>query len=146
MALLLQVAPRVRVHAAVDAVVVDYDDDHRQVVPVRNAQSGGAGARRGAGPPTHLHMVSTSMPENPKALSPSTQTTFLPLGSFVSSAAAAMAKPRPTPIVPNVPASNLNATGVRGWDAPRDLVFEVFVRACDSPQIYTTSKSVSVTP
>lgn len=57
---------------------------------------------------THLHMVSTSMPENPKALSPSTQTIRRPLSPlFVSRLAAAIANPRPTPIVPNVPASNL---------------------------------------
>lgn len=61
------------------------------------------------GLPTHLHMVSTSMPENPKALSPSTQTILRPLSPLVfSAAAAAIAKPRPTPIVPNVPASNLH--------------------------------------
>lgn len=53
-------------------------------------------------------MVSTSMPENPKALSPSTQTTLLLLSLLFSTAAAAMAKPRPTPIVPKVPASNLH--------------------------------------
>lgn len=57
---------------------------------------------------THLHMVSTSMPEKPKALSPSTQTILWPLPLLLfSNAAAAIAKPRPTPIVPNVPASNL---------------------------------------
>lgn len=57
---------------------------------------------------THLHMVSTSMPENPKALSPSTQTIRRPLSPlFLSRVAAAIANPRPTPIVPNVPASNL---------------------------------------
>lgn len=56
----------------------------------------------------HLHMVSTSMPENPKALSPSTQTILRPLSPLLlSRVAAAIAKPRPTPIVPNVPASNL---------------------------------------
>lgn len=57
---------------------------------------------------THLHMVSTSMPENPKALSPSTHTILRPFSPLLrSSVAAAIAKPRPTPIVPNVPASNL---------------------------------------
>lgn len=57
---------------------------------------------------THLHMVSTSMPENPKALSPSTHTMRRPLSPlFFSRVAAAIANPRPTPIVPNVPASNL---------------------------------------
>lgn len=52
-------------------------------------------------------MVSTSMPENPNALSPSTQMTrclgFLSLATI----AAAMANPKPTPIVPKVPASSL---------------------------------------
>lgn len=56
---------------------------------------------------SHLHIVSTSMPEKPKALSPSTHTTRWPLPRSLSSTAEAMAKPRPTPIVPNVPASNL---------------------------------------
>lgn len=48
------------------------------------------------------------MPENPKALSPSTHTIRRPFSPLLlSSVAAAIAKPRPTPIVPNVPASNL---------------------------------------
>ena len=50
-------------------------------------------------------IVSTSIPLNPKALSPSTQTT-LDSGSWsLQYTAAAIANPRPTPIVPNVPAS-----------------------------------------
>ena len=65
---------------------------------------------------THLHMVSTSMPENPKALSPSTQTTRRPLSPlFLSRVAAAIANPRPTPIVPNVPASNLTGYDETHW-------------------------------
>lgn len=52
----------------------------------------------------YLQMVSTSMPENPNALSPSTQMTHRP--EFLSLAAieAALANPKPTPIVPEVPA------------------------------------------
>ena len=51
-------------------------------------------------------IVSTSIPLNPNALSPSTQTT-LDSGSWsLQYTAAAIANPRPTPIVPNVPASN----------------------------------------
>ena len=50
-------------------------------------------------------IVSTSIPLNPNALSPSTQIT-LDSGSWsLQYTAAAIANPRPTPIVPNVPAS-----------------------------------------
>ena len=52
-------------------------------------------------------MVSTSIPEKPKALSPSMHITLLPEFSARHQIAAAIAKPKPTPIVPNVPASSL---------------------------------------
>jgi hypothetical protein len=52
-------------------------------------------------------MVSTSMPENPKALSPSTQMTRCPGFLSLATRAAAIANPKPTPIVPKVPASSL---------------------------------------
>lgn len=55
----------------------------------------------------YLQMVSTSMPENPNALSPSTQMTCCPGFLSLATKAAAMAKPKPTPIVPKVPASSL---------------------------------------
>ncbi len=58
----------------------------------------------------HLTIVSTSMPEKPKALSPSIHTTLWTLFCVCSKTAAAMANPGPTPIVPNVPASNLYRT------------------------------------
>src|SRR6516164_4671077 len=48
----------------------------------------------------YRQIVSTSMPEKPKALSPSTASTGLPV-----STAAAMAKPMPTPMTPQVPTS-----------------------------------------
>jgi hypothetical protein len=44
------------------------------------------------------------MPENPKAESPSTHITLLPGAKTLHHSAAAIAKPGPTPIVPNVPA------------------------------------------
>src|SRR4029434_6470905 len=47
------------------------------------------------------------MPENPKALSPSTHTTLWGALLLLSNMAAAMAKPSPTPMVPHVPASSL---------------------------------------
>lgn len=62
---------------------------------------------------SHLQAVSNSIPENPKALSPWIHTTgnelwvLTLLSLSPSTTAAAMAKPHPTPIVPNVPASNL---------------------------------------
>lgn len=55
----------------------------------------------------YLQMVSTSMPENPNALSPSTQMTRCPGFLSLATIAAAMANPKPTPIVPKVPASSL---------------------------------------
>lgn len=55
----------------------------------------------------YLQMVSTSRPENPKALSPSTQMTRCPGFLSLATTAAAMANPKPTPIVPKVPASSL---------------------------------------
>lgn len=58
----------------------------------------------------HLQMVSTSMPLNPKAESPSTATT----SRSGQVAAAAMAYPRPTPMVPQVPASSLVRGSVTG--------------------------------
>src|ERR1700731_3060180 len=48
----------------------------------------------------YRQIVSTSMPEKPKALSPSTASTYLPV-----SMAAAIAKPMPTPMTPQVPTS-----------------------------------------
>lgn len=56
---------------------------------------------------SYLQMVSTSMPENPKALSPSTQMTLFPGFLSLATIAAAIANPKPTPIVPKVPASSL---------------------------------------
>lgn len=56
---------------------------------------------------SYLQMVSTSMPENPKALSPSTQMTRFPGLLSLATTAAAIANPKPTPIVPKVPASSL---------------------------------------
>lgn len=56
-----------------------------------------------------LDMVSTSMPEKPKALSPSTATT-----SRSVQVAAAMAYPSPTPMVPQVPASSLSLPSTAG--------------------------------
>lgn len=61
---------------------------------------------------TNRHAVSTSIPENPNALSPWIQNigdlSDLDLIGVASlTKAAAIAKPHPTPIVPNVPASNL---------------------------------------
>lgn len=75
----------------------------------------------GGGKQTYLHIVSTSMPENPKALSPSTQTTLWPLFLLLSTAAAAIAKPRPTPIVPNVPASNLHVIRINQPQATKHV-------------------------
>src|SRR3954465_10717985 len=54
----------------------------------------------------YRQIVSTSLPENPKALSPSTASTGLPV-----SIAAAMAKPMPMPMTPQVPTSRR----LRGW-------------------------------
>lgn len=56
----------------------------------------------------YLQIVSTSIPENPKALSPSMQTTRFSGVWSLATIAAAIAKPSPTPIVPKVPASSLN--------------------------------------
>ena len=58
----------------------------------------------------HLDAVSTSMPENPNALSPSMATTGArwASGRLCSTRAAATANPQPTPMVPNVPASSLS--------------------------------------
>ena len=58
---------------------------------------------------TCLTIVSTSMPENPKALSPSTATT-----SRSVQVAAAIAYPNPTPMVPHVPASSLSLPSTAG--------------------------------
>ena len=57
----------------------------------------------------YLCAVSTSIPEKPNALSPCMHTTGPRSdgGLFCSKRAAAIANPQPTPIVPNVPASNL---------------------------------------
>ena len=63
----------------------------------------------------HRQAVSNSIPENPKALSPCMHTTGsrdlwpfpTALQSLSITMAAAIAKPHPTPIVPNVPASSL---------------------------------------
>jgi len=57
----------------------------------------------------NLQAVSTSMPENPNALSPWTQTTRVSGLWSRHQAAAAIAEPQPTPIVPNDPASRLHA-------------------------------------
>lgn len=61
----------------------------------------------------YLQAVSSSIPENPNALSPWIHTTLsgeLPdlLATLRENMAAAIANPVPTPIVPNVPASNLS--------------------------------------
>lgn len=61
----------------------------------------------------YLQMVSTSMPENPKALSPSTQMTRCPGLLSLATRAAAIANPKPTPIVPKVPASSLLRTKLK---------------------------------
>jgi len=58
----------------------------------------------------HLTMVSTSIPENPKAESPSTATTR----RSGLTAAAAMAYPSPTPMVPQVPASSRSLPSFTG--------------------------------
>ena len=59
--------------------------------------------------PAYLCAVSTSIPEKPNALSPCMHTTGPRSdgGLCCSKRAAAIANPQPTPIVPNVPASNL---------------------------------------
>ena len=67
----------------------------------------GNGRGSGCGFVHHLHAVSSSIPENPKALSPWIQNTGGTVGVVCETRAAAIAKPHPTPIVPNVPASNL---------------------------------------
>lgn len=84
---------------------------------------------------TNLHMVSTSIPENPKALSPSTHTTLWPVFWFLCTVAAAMAKPRPTPIVPKVPASNLHththqAALIRAQSVNKGTLVGVCVSVC----------------
>ena len=65
----------------------------------------------------HLHAVSSSIPENPNALSPCTHTTLLGVREasvwLSASRAAAIANPIPTPIVPNVPASNLKRSNMK---------------------------------
>ena len=64
----------------------------------------------------HLHAVSSSIPENPNALSPCTHTTLLGIREasvwLSASRAAAIANPIPTPIVPNVPASSLKRSNM----------------------------------
>ena len=64
----------------------------------------------------HLHAVSSSILENPNALSPCTHTILLGVreASVWLSAirAAAIANPIPTPIVPNVPASSLKRSNM----------------------------------
>lgn len=57
----------------------------------------------------HLQMVSTSMPEKPKALSPWRQIVRVFGLKSRHQRALAMAYPRPTPIVPYVPASSLKS-------------------------------------
>src|SRR6266568_3287126 len=74
----------------------------------------------------YRQIVSTSMPEKPKALSPSTASTGLPV-----SIAAAMAKPMPMPMTPQVPTSRrLRAVEVhrrRILHQPRRHLGDVFV-------------------
>ena len=70
---------------------------------------GVGGAERVQGSRANLAIVSISMPENPKALSPSTATTSLSV-----QVAAAIAYPSPTPMVPQVPASSLSLPSTAG--------------------------------
>lgn len=57
----------------------------------------------------YLHIVSISIPENPKALSPWMDITLFPGAWSLHQIPAATANPNPTPIVPKLPASNLQA-------------------------------------
>src|SRR3972149_1355823 len=67
-------------------------------------------------------MVSTSMPEKPKALSPSTAMTGWPVVT-----AAATEKPMPIPMMPQVPTSRR----LRGWDM--STMLRVEAGACGAP-------------
>lgn len=84
----------------------------------------------------YLQMVSTSMPENPNALSPSTQMTRCPGLLSLATMAAAIANPKPTPIVPKVPASSLLENKAKmkpsgachrgwGWHKPSSPIYMV---------------------
>lgn len=57
----------------------------------------------------YLHIVSISIPENPKALSPWMDITLFPGAWSLHQIPAATANPNPTPMVPKLPASNLQA-------------------------------------
>lgn len=57
----------------------------------------------------YLHIVSISIPENPKALSPWMDITLFPGAWSLHQIPAATANPNPTPIVPKLPASSLQA-------------------------------------
>ena len=64
----------------------------------------------------YRQIVSTSMPEKPKALSPSTASTGLPV-----SIAAPMAKPIPMPMTPQVPTSRRLRGLIHVDDAAREI-------------------------